>query len=299
MTRIVQATRARSRRWLALPVLAVVVVVLVLVQGAFSQTSGSSKPANVARRLVTPTCGQTVSGNVMLAADLNCSAGDGLVVGAKGTTINLNGHTISGTPTGSSVGVLNGGGLNAGFTAVVVRNGTILGFHRGVDLGASGGTVQVVKLVDNEQYGIVTNGSAVISGNVAFGSVNGIVVGGGLGVKHTIMNNVSNSNSTYGIAVLGGPGSVVSGNRTLSNGDTGIYSEGTVGVTFTGNTANANGTGMHVFSDDPTQPMKVSANKAYFNDHLGIDINPGDTDLGKNTAGGNGSAHQCENVVCS
>src|SRR5262249_12238046 len=146
-------------------------------------------------------------------------------------------------------------------------------------------------LVANQQYGVITNGSSVITGNVVSGSVNGIVGGGGLGVKHTITNNVSNSNSSDGILLAGGPaGSVVSGNRTLSNLGTGIYSE-VPGATFTGNTANGNKNGMNVFSADPTTlPIKASGNKAYFNDELGISVNAWDSDLGNNKAGGNGSA---------
>lgn len=39
-------------------------------------------------------CGQTVSGSVRLAADLHCTNSSGLVVGADGTSIDLNGHEI-------------------------------------------------------------------------------------------------------------------------------------------------------------------------------------------------------------
>ena len=35
------------------------------------------------------------------------------------------------------------------------------------------------------------------------------------------------------------------------------------------------------------------------NDKLGIKFGAGDIDLGKNTAGGSGGPHQCENIVCS
>lgn len=303
MTRIVRATRERSRWWLGVPLIAALLATLVLVQAAFSQPSAHRKTTthagNSARASTPPpyTCGETVSGSITLNADLNCGSGDGLVVGANGTTINLNGHRISGDPTGNSVGVLNGGGLNAGFSAVVVKTGTITGFFKGVSFGTLGGSVLGVKVANNQGSGIITNGNGVISGNVAFGNLNGILAGGDLGVKRTIANNVANSNTTYGIGLVGGQ-DVVSGNRTLSNGDTGIYST-EPGGTFSANIANANGTGMNVASADPATPAKLSGNKAYWNDHLGIQIGPGDLDAGKNLASGNGTAHQCEDIVCS
>ncbi len=84
-------------------------------------------------------CGSTVTSNVTLASDLNCSAGgtNGLTVGANGVTINLNGHTITG-----------GGGPDgyAGVDAqtydhVTIKNGSIKNFTTGV--AASGATVQI------------------------------------------------------------------------------------------------------------------------------------------------------------
>jgi parallel beta-helix repeat protein len=42
-----------------------------------------------------PSCGSTVSGAIVLDADLNCTNSDGLIVGADDTTIDLNGHNIS------------------------------------------------------------------------------------------------------------------------------------------------------------------------------------------------------------
>jgi parallel beta-helix repeat protein len=49
-------------------------------------------------------CGQVVTQDVTLTSDLNCDSGDGLIVGASGITINLNGYSITGP---------NGGGQEA------------------------------------------------------------------------------------------------------------------------------------------------------------------------------------------
>ena len=47
-------------------------------------------------------CGQVVTQDVTLTSDLNCDNGDGLIVGAPGITINLNGYSITG-PQGGGV----------------------------------------------------------------------------------------------------------------------------------------------------------------------------------------------------
>jgi parallel beta-helix repeat protein len=41
-------------------------------------------------------CGQVITQDVTLTSDLNCDSGDGLIVGASGITINLNGYSITG-----------------------------------------------------------------------------------------------------------------------------------------------------------------------------------------------------------
>ena len=114
-------------------------------------------------------CGQVVTHDVTLDADLDCSqpGSTGLVVGADGITIDLNGHTITGTTQGvgtATIGIDNRGGHDG----VTVRNGKILQTNAAVWLsGAS----------DNRLVGLnVTGvtGSAVMveggQGNVIRGS---------------------------------------------------------------------------------------------------------------------------------
>src|SRR3954451_5698854 len=72
-------------------------------------------------------CGDFVTKNVTLKADLDCSAGDsgGLVVGSDGVTIDLNGHTIMGA--GGAEGYL--GIENEGYRKVTIKDGTIRAFQ--------------------------------------------------------------------------------------------------------------------------------------------------------------------------
>jgi hypothetical protein len=98
-------------------------------------------------------CGDTVSGNVTLTANLNCS-GPGLIVGASNTLIDLNGFTMSCTNAGGQyMGSCQNSTLtpappplsvvgikSLGFNNVSVRGpGTITGFGVGVELAAGTG----------------------------------------------------------------------------------------------------------------------------------------------------------------
>ena len=272
----------------------------VLAQGAVSQPSASHEPGPLAT--VVYHCGDTVQSSYTLPGNLDCSDTNGLMIGHDGITLNLNGHTISGTPGDELTGVLIQGHSN-----VVIKNGTIKGFSTGVWwLGPGGGTVQGLRLIDNVGTGIVSGvgaGPLVITGNIVTGSSFGFSVPNCCGtgsLKATITNNVVSGNSNDGIHLqTSAVGSVVSGNRVLSNTNTGIYVNAP-GATVTGNVSNGNVVGMYVFSPDPAlPPVRASGNRVYWNDQLGIEIGAGEIDAGKNTAGGNGSAHQCENVVCS
>jgi hypothetical protein len=68
-------------------------------------------------------CGDTILVSSTLTTDLTCT-GDGLIIGAAGVTLDLGGHTISGTGTG--VGIRDTG--PASFSNVTVRDGTVRGF---------------------------------------------------------------------------------------------------------------------------------------------------------------------------
>ncbi len=77
-----------------------------------------------------PACGDTVTHNVKLHADMDCSAtsSNGIIIGKNGLTIDLNGHTITGPNTTSYYGVDGTGG----FDKITVKNGTVKDFEEGV-----------------------------------------------------------------------------------------------------------------------------------------------------------------------
>src|SRR5712691_8023264 len=81
-------------------------------------------------------CGGTVTGAVALTSDLGCD-GNGLTVGADGTTIDLNGHTISCADPAGYLGSCQGLGFvgidtNTHNDVLIKGPGTITGFQVGV-----------------------------------------------------------------------------------------------------------------------------------------------------------------------
>lgn len=103
-------------------------------------------------------CGATIVANLELDHDLSC-AGNGLIVGANGIKLDLNGHTI----TGAGAGIGGAGVLAAGRSGVVITGGTIQNFTIGVQLSASTGiTISQIRVTGNRD-GIFLIGS---SGNI-------------------------------------------------------------------------------------------------------------------------------------
>ena len=113
--------RRRSlRRALTLPVVAVALAVGL-----------ATAPAALATG---PACGDTITHSLTLRDDLRDCAADGLIIGADGITLDLNGHTIDGD---AVVGGDDTGVRLDGRTHVTVRGGTIQEFDHAVHLTAS------------------------------------------------------------------------------------------------------------------------------------------------------------------
>jgi parallel beta-helix repeat protein len=113
--------RARRSAWFA------TLIPLPLVAGLVLAGAG---PAVASEADVS--CGSVLTRDTTLQADLLDCPGNGLVIGADGITVDLNGHTISGRiiSTGGGpdqVGIDN----SAGHDDVTIRNGTIDEFARG------------------------------------------------------------------------------------------------------------------------------------------------------------------------
>jgi parallel beta-helix repeat protein len=74
-------------------------------------------------------CGENLTENALLDSDLiNCER-DGLIIRADGISVDLNGHTITGSFSDDSVGI-----RNEGHDHVTITNGTVSKFERGLYL---------------------------------------------------------------------------------------------------------------------------------------------------------------------
>jgi hypothetical protein len=146
-------------------------------------------------------CGAVITRSVTLAADLLDCPGDGLVIGAGGITVDLNGHTISGQIISGGapdqVGIDNSGGHDG----VTIRNGTIRYFARGgVHLvRADGNRIQNLTMQLFDQFGILFEGGG--SANRVTGNsleVPGTVGIGIFGVAAPSRDNVISGNLVDG-----------------------------------------------------------------------------------------------------
>ena len=128
-----------------------------------------------AARATVDLCGATIVEDLTLDQDLTCAAG-GLIVGADGIKINLQGHSITGAGAGAGITVAGRtdvtifGGTIANFfagvlttnsTDVVIKDNTLRDNTDGVDVqaGSSGITIKANKFVANRTRGIMLRGA--------------------------------------------------------------------------------------------------------------------------------------------
>jgi hypothetical protein len=122
-------------------------------------------------------CGATITSNVVLAQDLTCT-GDGLRVGANGLTIDLNGHQLKGSGTGTGINAETVSPSTPELRNFSVRNGTISRFGVGLSRHNFAGTASVSRVVfskngagigatsSNDSVALVVSDSTFASNNV-------------------------------------------------------------------------------------------------------------------------------------
>jgi parallel beta-helix repeat protein len=202
-------------------------------------------------------CGSTLTRSITLTADLVQCPGTGLVIGADGITVDLDGHTISGTNAPGSEGIANDGHI-----AVRVLRGRVTDFRlNGVGIrGAQGSVVRDLTIRRIGAGGL--EGEPVSAG---------ILISDSPG-SQVLENDVVNDVTAYqvdGVDVLDSQGSVVQRNRLSRNSWNGLALIGSPGSRIVGNELDANGnngTEINGASDD----VLVTANRADRNTSTGI-----------------------------
>jgi parallel beta-helix repeat protein len=164
----------------------------------------------------TSSCGQVVEGLIELNSNLNCN-GDGLIVGANGTTIRLNGYTITGPGPDSSkagVSVGNQDGVR------IEGPGTIEQFQAGIlASGAEGTVIDGMNLKDN-QIAVFSTGTEGLQAMQNEVTHNGIGMASHSSNGLELTENLISGNVLTGISLVTTDNSLISKNdiRESENG---------------------------------------------------------------------------------
>jgi nitrous oxidase accessory protein NosD len=263
-------------------------------------------------------CGDTITADLTLTADLTGCSGDGLIVAADGVRLDLNGHVVSGLGAGT--------GITVSAADVSVVNGFVRGFGTGVrSIGSVGGT-QLAGL------GVTANGTGILafapSGMVVGSAIAGNAGNGltGRGSGWTIRDSVISDNAGTGLSFFFAGNATIERNVVRRNTGSGIEFLAHVDQSaITDNLVTQNGAfGIRVL-DSTTQVLRndvrkngatgirlsegenpaavifyvVTGNSSNDNAGNGIDATAGMTDGGGNSAKKNDATPQCVNIVCS
>ena len=179
-------------------------------------------------------CGDTITADTTLDRDLTDCPSNGIVIGAGGITLDLNGHTISGD--GKLVRrcrrdqICDVGVANDDHAGVTIRGGSVRGFAIGVGV-FRGRNDRFVELNSsrNQFFGFVIAGSSRTVIRDSSGHDNPRPDGDGLGVfmSHDlrIVHNSFRRNGQLGMHIEGSTKNLVKGNLVSRNGDFGILLE--------------------------------------------------------------------------
>ena len=193
--------------------------IIIYQQQQQQQQEAFATQGNTGRAPVTnPACGQVVEGLVELNSDLNC-IGDGLIVGAGGTTIKLNGHTIRGTgPDSSKVGISVGNEVGVR----IEGKGTIEQFQAGIlASGAMGTSISSVTLREN-QIAVFSNGMEDLQAMQNKMTQNSIGLASHSSSGLRLTKNVITGNQLAGITLVATHDSIIS-NNDVKESQNGIY----------------------------------------------------------------------------
>jgi hypothetical protein len=250
-------------------VVMMVLAALVLAVVAPEANAGGETPIT--------TCGQVVTTNAFLPHDLACSGRAGVVVGASGITIDLNGFAIRGNRSSGRYGIDD----MDGFDGVTVENGVVRDFDYGlVGFGANRLVLSGLVASGNTNGGIFIVGPStqIQSSRVSGNGGDGIYV---LGASATVQSSTASANAGNGVylsgaysrigsstasdntadgIVVGGDAARLDRNRTEANGLADSTSNGPrrLGILVFSYTAAPTGTNVAYGNSDPAECKPMS-----------------------------------------
>jgi len=176
-------------------------------------------------------CGTTItqSGEQRLNTDLNCPAGDGIIIRANDFTLDLNGHTIR---AGNEAGVSQSPTMNydgdsgivvLGDNVAIEGEGQILDFDKAINIvGSEGGKVAGVTMSGND-FGLVVSDSVEIQVHENNLNGNGVAAVYLRTDDSTFGLNQVMNNRELGTAYLSSDRNVFAGNNVMNNGGIGVH----------------------------------------------------------------------------
>jgi parallel beta-helix repeat protein len=242
-------------------------------------------------------CGDVITQDTTLDSDLVDCPGDGIVIGAHGITLDLNGHALGGTAVGC--GVSNGhpewcaAGTEPAYERVTIRNGSVRGFRVGVGLQTADDNVLARLRIGHAHVrgiwlydvsGTLVEDNVVSSGIMLEAAGNTLrrnrisgSVGHGIeqwdGERNRIERNVIAHNGGDGIFANGFYEMLVSGNLVAANGGAGLQvGDGVIGTLIEGNRVRDNG-GPGIAMIEGVHGNRISDNRVSRNTGDGIQLN--------------------------
>jgi parallel beta-helix repeat protein len=216
-----EATMQAAHRWIRPPsrLIALSATTSALVASALAFHAGPALADHV-------TCGDTVTADTTLDSDLIDCPNNGIVIGADGVTLDLNGHRIGGDGTEFAdcprKQICDGGVVIDGHDRIAVMGGSIREFAVGVVVfGAHKAEIVRISSSRNDFFGVVLGGST--RGEVRNGSFSHNVApdGDGIGLFDSdhikIAGNSIKDNPGPGIHI-DGTDNLVKNNRLGKNG---------------------------------------------------------------------------------
>jgi parallel beta-helix repeat protein len=236
---------------LAKPRPMLILVVLLLV-GAFSVLGAERAEASHV------TCGDTIMVDTTLDSDLVDCPNHGVVIGADGVTLDLNGHLIDGDGTPAAgcdpqKEPCDFGVFNDGHNSVTVMHGSVREFSVGVLFGTMTGRARLNRVLGVSASGNQFLGLGIFSqvrGLVRNSSGNGSLDHDGVGLRLggsrrvRILNSSFRHNPHNGINIGESSRSLIKGNVFSRNGDEGVLVEGGARFRLTRNRFARNGGGI-------------------------------------------------------
>jgi parallel beta-helix repeat protein len=218
--------------------------------GAASERLGLQPNSGIA------SCGQVVTQDVTLTSDLNCDNGDGLIVGAPGITINLNGYSITGpqgggeasggeaaNPTTADSGSEDGGETSP-TTADSGRGGSVTPVSTTADSGgeaneeASGGEAANPTTADSGSEGSGVTPASTQGQATDYDGSSGILIANADNVAIAGLGEIAGF--SRGVTFLGSSGGAVT-DVQLVNNDIGAVIASSEGTEVSRNTITNNG----------------------------------------------------------